>query len=227
MARTGGGRRSGLPAGGAARRSARASTFCSRTSSTSCSRPGARRARRSRSRTASSSSRRPPGTYVWAANSAGLYDDIDMCVTVTTVAGGRPGRRQGRARSSGTTTSTTSTSSRSRRTARRRSGGASAASGWRRSTGRTRRAPTRATAAQRAARDDGRQRRDLLRQRHEFKKLAGSPPDNGQQIGLLAASPAAGRGALRLRQSEGDQALTRARPPSSATRASASPRSAP
>lgn len=25
------------------------------------------------------------GTYAWAVNSAGLYDDIDMCVTVTTV----------------------------------------------------------------------------------------------------------------------------------------------
>ena len=32
----------------------------------------------------------PSGTYVWAANSAGLYDDIDMCVTVTTVAAVEP-----------------------------------------------------------------------------------------------------------------------------------------
>jgi hypothetical protein len=27
------------------------------------------------------------GTYAWAINTAGVYDDIDMCVTVTTVAG--------------------------------------------------------------------------------------------------------------------------------------------
>lgn len=27
------------------------------------------------------------GTYTWAINNAGLYDDIDMCVSVTTVAG--------------------------------------------------------------------------------------------------------------------------------------------
>lgn len=30
------------------------------------------------------------GTYVWAINSAGVYDDIDMCVTVTTVTGVEP-----------------------------------------------------------------------------------------------------------------------------------------
>jgi hypothetical protein len=27
------------------------------------------------------------GTYVWVANNAGVYDDIDMCVNMTTVAG--------------------------------------------------------------------------------------------------------------------------------------------
>jgi hypothetical protein len=27
------------------------------------------------------------GTYVWAVNNAGIYDDIDMCVNTTTVAG--------------------------------------------------------------------------------------------------------------------------------------------
>lgn len=27
----------------------------------------------------------PVGTYTWAANSAGVYDDVDMCVTMTTV----------------------------------------------------------------------------------------------------------------------------------------------
>ena len=32
----------------------------------------------------------PVGTYTWAANSAGVYDDIDMCVTVTTVTGVDP-----------------------------------------------------------------------------------------------------------------------------------------
>ena len=29
----------------------------------------------------------PAGTYVWAVNSAGLYDDVDMCVSVVTVTG--------------------------------------------------------------------------------------------------------------------------------------------
>ncbi len=30
------------------------------------------------------------GAYAWAVNTAGVYDDIDMCVTVTTVAGADP-----------------------------------------------------------------------------------------------------------------------------------------
>jgi len=30
------------------------------------------------------------GTYVWAVNNAGTYDDVDMCVTMTTVAGVDP-----------------------------------------------------------------------------------------------------------------------------------------
>ena len=30
----------------------------------------------------------PSGTYTWATNNAGLYDDVDLCVTVTTVTGG-------------------------------------------------------------------------------------------------------------------------------------------
>ena len=32
----------------------------------------------------------PSGTYTWIASSAGLYDDLDMCVTVTTVKGVDP-----------------------------------------------------------------------------------------------------------------------------------------
>ena len=32
----------------------------------------------------------PSGTYTWVANNAGLYDDVDMCVTVTTVTGVDP-----------------------------------------------------------------------------------------------------------------------------------------
>jgi hypothetical protein len=28
-----------------------------------------------------------PGTYAWAINNSGLHDDVDMCVTMTTVAG--------------------------------------------------------------------------------------------------------------------------------------------
>ena len=42
----------------------------------------------------------------------------------------------------------------------------------------------------------------------EFKKIEGTPPDKGQQIGIFAASPLGGRGALHLRQSESDQALS-------------------
>ena len=30
------------------------------------------------------------GTYAWRANTAGLYDDIDMCVTVTTLTAVEP-----------------------------------------------------------------------------------------------------------------------------------------
>jgi hypothetical protein len=30
------------------------------------------------------------GTYLWVANSAGLYDDVDMCVTVTTMTAAEP-----------------------------------------------------------------------------------------------------------------------------------------
>ena len=32
----------------------------------------------------------PSGTYTWVTNNAGLYDDLDMCVTVQTVTGGDP-----------------------------------------------------------------------------------------------------------------------------------------
>ncbi len=32
----------------------------------------------------------PSGIYTWRANSSGLYDDVDMCVTVTTVKGVDP-----------------------------------------------------------------------------------------------------------------------------------------
>ena len=84
-------------------------------------------------------------SYHWSANSANLYDDIDMCVTMTTIATAIRSRRRP-ASSSGMSTSTTSTCSSSRRTAWPRSGGGSAASGWPRSTGGRRRAPTRATA---------------------------------------------------------------------------------
>ena len=45
----------------------------------------------------------------------------------------------------------------------------------------------------------------------EFEKLAGSPPENGQQIGLFAASPRQRRRDLRLRRPQGDQALARRR----------------
>ena len=43
---------------------------------------------------------------------------------------------------------------------------------------------------------------------NQFQQLTGSPPDNGQQIGVFVASPAAGSGHLRIRQFPGDEALS-------------------
>ena len=95
--------------------------------------------------------------------------------------------------SSGMSTSTISTSSSWRRTARPRSGGASAASGWRRSIGAMRRAPTRATApSTNCASPPSAAIATFYINGTQFEELEGSPPENGQQIGLFAASPPGG-----------------------------------
>ena len=47
----------------------------------------------------------------------------------------------------------------------------------------------------------------------EFRKVSGTPPDKGQQIGLFAGSPDSGAGDLRLRRPAGDQSLGPPRSP--------------
>jgi hypothetical protein len=133
------------------------------------------------------------GTYVWAVNNAGLYDDIDMCVTVTTIqavdqADAKAGlvfwyddvndfyvfeiAPDGRA------------------------------SVWRRQRGKWL-AQVKWADAEGANKGDG--AINELRvtavgsdatfyvNGTEFKKISGSPPEKGQQIGLFAASPDAGQ----------------------------------
>ncbi len=132
------------------------------------------------------------GTYAWVANSAGLYDDADMCVTVTTLTSVEPTDAKaglifwyedvnnfyvfeiapnGRA------------------------------SVWRRQRGKWL-AQVKWTDAQSANKGDG--AINELRvttvgsdatfyvNGTEFKKVSGSPPDKGQQVGLFAASPEQG-----------------------------------
>lgn len=133
------------------------------------------------------------GTYEWRANTAGLYDDIDMCVTVTTIAAIEPMDAKaglifwyddvnnfyvfeiapnGRA------------------------------SVWRRQRGKWL-AQVKWTDAQSINKGDG--GINELRvstagsdatvsiNGSEFKKITGSPPDKGQEIGLFAASPEQGQ----------------------------------
>ncbi len=132
------------------------------------------------------------GTYAWIVNSAGLYDDIDMCVTVATITAVEPTDAKaglifwyddvnnfyvfeiapnGRA------------------------------SVWRRQRGKWL-AQVKWTDAPSANKNDG--AINELRvttvgsdatfyiNGTEFKKLSGSPPEKGQQIGLFAASPEQG-----------------------------------
>ena len=129
------------------------------------------------------------GTYVWAANNAGVYDDLDLCVTMTTVTGIDP--TQARAgpifwyqdvnnfyafelAPNGK------------------------ASVWRRQRGKWLAQVAWQDAAS-ANKGDGASNElrvttvgdeaTLYVNGTEFKKLSGSAPDNGQQIGLFAGSP--------------------------------------
>jgi hypothetical protein len=129
------------------------------------------------------------GTYVWAVNSAGLYDDIDMCVTVTTVTGVEATEAKAgpifwyedvnnfyvfELAPNGK------------------------ASVWRRQRGKWL-AQVEWQDALNANKGDGASNElrvttnggdaVFLVNGTEFRKLAGSPPDNGQQIGLFAGSP--------------------------------------
>ena len=133
------------------------------------------------------------GTYEWRANTAGLYDDVDMCVTVTTVAAVDPVDAKaglmfwyddvnnfyvfeiapnGRA------------------------------SVWRRQRGKWLSQVKWVDAAS-ANKGDGAINElrvttaggdaTLFVNGTEFNKISGSPPDKGQQIGLFAASPDQGQ----------------------------------
>ena len=129
------------------------------------------------------------GTDVWVANNAGLYDDIDMCVTVTTVAGGEPTEAKAGAifwyqdvnnfyvfeiAPNGK------------------------ASVWRRQRGKWL-AQVEWQDAPNANKGDGGVNElrvtavggdaTFYVNGTEFRKLAGSPPENGQQIGLFAGAP--------------------------------------
>ena len=129
------------------------------------------------------------GTYAWVANAAGMYDDVDMCVTVTTVAGVDPTDAKAglifwhedvnnfyvfEIAPNGK------------------------ASVWRRQRGKWLAQVTWSDAVG-ANKGDGAINElrvtttggdaTLYVNGTEFKKLVGSPPDKGQQIGLLVASP--------------------------------------
>ena len=133
--------------------------------------------------------RPPSGTYVWAVNNAGLYDDIDMCVTVTTVAGGDASESKAgpifwyedvnnfyvfELAPNGK------------------------ASIWRRQRGKWLAQVDWQDAAS-ANKGDGASNEMRVTAAGgdavfyvngtEFHKLSGSPPDNGQQVGLFAGSP--------------------------------------
>ena len=134
----------------------------------------------------------PSGTYVWAANSAGLYDDIDMCVTVTTVTAVEPlDAKAGlifwyedvnnfyvfEIAPNGK------------------------ASVWRRQRGKWLAQVKWQDAATANAGDGGSNELRVTTvagdatfyvNGTEFRKLTGSPPEEGQQIGVLAVSPEAG-----------------------------------
>jgi hypothetical protein len=129
------------------------------------------------------------GTYVWAVNNAGLYDDIDMCVTVTTVKGvdeteAKAGpvfwyedvnnfyvfeiAPNGKAS-----------------VWRRQRGKWLAQVQWRDAPGANK---GDGVANEMRVTTDGSDA-EFFVNGTEFGKVSGSPPDNGQQIGLFAGSP--------------------------------------
>jgi hypothetical protein len=131
----------------------------------------------------------PSGIYTWITNNAGLYDDVDMCVTVTTVTGGDPTESKAgpifwyddvnnfyvfEIAPNGK------------------------ASVWRRQRGKWL-AQVNWQDASGANKGDGAVNElrvttvagdaTFYVNGTEFQKVSGSPPDNGQQIGLFAGSP--------------------------------------
>jgi len=129
------------------------------------------------------------GLYTWVVNSAGVYDDLDMCVTVTTVAG--VDATQAKAGSIFWYTDVNNfyvfeIAPNGK------------ASVWRRERGKWL-AQINWQDAPSANKDDGSSNElrvttvgsdaTFYVNGTQFQKLSGSPPDNGQQIGLFAGSP--------------------------------------
>ena len=133
---------------------------------------------------------RPPAdTYFWSANSANLYDDIDMCVTMTTIDEADPLESKAGlvfwyADSNNFYVFEMAPNGK--------------ASVWRRQRGRWL-AQVEWKDAEGANQGNGAinelrvetigSEATFYVNGTEFEKLTGSPPDNGQQIGLFAASP--------------------------------------
>ena len=146
-------------------------------------------------------------TYYWSGNSANLYDDIDMCVTMTTLTGVDPAEAKAGIVFWYIDTNNFYVFELAPN---------GKASVWRRQRGKWL-AQVNWKDAPGANKGDG--AINELRvttvgseaafsiNGEEFERLDGSPPDNGQQIGVFAASPPARRRELRLRQSEGHQAV--------------------
>lgn len=129
------------------------------------------------------------GTYVWVTNNAGVYDDIDMCVNVTTVAGVDPTEAKAGPIFWYTDINNFYVFELAPN---------GKASVWRRQRGKWL-AQVNWQDAPSANKGDG--ATNELRvtttgddavfyvNGTEFKKVSGSAPDNGQQIGLFAGSP--------------------------------------
>lgn len=129
------------------------------------------------------------GTYVWLTNNAGLYDDVDMCVNMTTVAGVDPTEAKAGPIFWYTDVNNFYVFELAPN---------GKASVWRRQRGKWL-AQVNWQDAPNANKGDG--ATNELRvttagddatfyvNGTEFKKVSGSAPDNGQQIGLFAGSP--------------------------------------
>jgi hypothetical protein len=130
--------------------------------------------------------------YFWAANSAGLYDDVDLCVTMTTVAGvdeeeAKAGLVFWYVDSNNFYVFELAPNGKASVWRRQRGRWLSQVN-WQNATG--------------ANKGDGAinelrvttvgAQATLYVNGNQFQQLTGSPPDNGQQIGVFVASPAAG-----------------------------------